>query len=113
MGATSSTCPRPEGMKTMKNQPKVKVTKKMVCIELLDRKGGATLDEMAAEIKKRGIDKDLVVNRTTCSLWMSKIGFEVQRDKTSGKYSRKVAVRKAPKALKAAPQAPVAEPVIS
>jgi len=64
------------------------VTKKSVCVELLDREGGATLDEMAKEIADRGLDADLKVNRTTCSLWMTKIGFKVERNKETGKYTR-------------------------
>lgn len=77
-----------------------KLTKKQICIEMVSAKGGATIDEMAAACKTRGLGKDLAVNKTTCSLWMSKIGFVVQRNKETGKYARKVAA-KAPKATKA------------
>ena len=65
------------------------VTKKTICIELVSRPGGATLDEIAAEITARIPGTDAKTNRTTASLWMSKIGFPIERDQESGKYSRK------------------------
>jgi hypothetical protein len=64
------------------------VTKKSICVELVSRPGGATLDEMAQAIADRGICDDLKVNRTTASLWMRKIGFEVVYEKDSKTYRK-------------------------
>jgi hypothetical protein len=68
--------------------PNPKITKKSICIEMVNRKGGATLDEMAQEIANQGICSDLTTNRVTCSLWMHKIGFKVDFDKDSKTYRR-------------------------
>ncbi len=65
-----------------------RVTKKTICIEMVSRPEGATLDQMAQEIADRGICADLKVNRTTCALWMSKIGFKVAYDKESKIYRK-------------------------
>ena len=68
--------------------PNPKITKKSICIEMVSRKSGATLDDMAQEIANQGICSDLKTNRTTCSLWMHKIGFKVDFDKDSKTYRR-------------------------
>jgi hypothetical protein len=86
-----------EGHSNMVNDDKgSKLSKKAICIQMIDREGGATLDEMAHAIKDAGIDSDLRVNRTTASLWMSKLTDEhgnpiqVLNDKITGKYSRRI-----------------------
>lgn len=67
------------------NQKKVtkprtkKATKKSVCIELLRKENGASIDEMAQAIVDRGIDSDFEKNKRTCKLWMYKIGFPVKK----------------------------------
>lgn len=65
-----------------------KLTKKAICIEMISRKGGATLDDMAQAIADQGICEDLKTNRTTCSLWVHKIGFKVDFDKDTKTYRR-------------------------
>jgi hypothetical protein len=65
-----------------------KITKKSICIEMVSRKGGASLDEIAQAISDRGICSDLKINKTTAGLWMHKIGFDVSYDKDSKRYSK-------------------------
>jgi hypothetical protein len=75
--------PKPEGTS---NAPKI--TKKSICIEMVSRKGGATLDEIAQAISDRGICSDIKVNKTTAGLWMHKIGFAIAYDKERKTYSK-------------------------
>jgi hypothetical protein len=48
-----------------------KISKKSVSMGLLDRKDGASLDEMADAITKSGIDPDTKKNRATSLLYMA------------------------------------------
>ena len=63
-------------------------TKKSVCVEMVSKKGGATVEEMGAAITKAGIDPDTDKNTKTAKLWMAKIGFKVNHNKESGKYTK-------------------------
>jgi len=65
-----------------------KLTKKEVCIRMVSRDGGATLEEMGEEITACGVDPDTEKNTKTAKLWMPKIGFKVKLDKKTGKYSK-------------------------
>lgn len=56
-----------------------KVTKKDIVEEMLSTQKGATIEEIAQEIKNRGIDDNMVTNRKTVYLWFSKIGFKVEK----------------------------------
>jgi len=66
-----------------------KVTKKSVVIQMLQRKGGATLEEMGEAITEAGVDADTEKNTKTAGLWIRKIGFEVELNKDSKKYQAK------------------------
>lgn len=57
-----------------------KVTKKAVIEEMLATKKGATIEEMAAEIVARKIDKDLDKNMVVVKLWLSKMGYNTKKD---------------------------------
>lgn len=72
--------PKPAPKPKAKKAPKApRITKKSVVIEHLEKKGGATLDEMAAAITEAGVDPDTERNRKTALLWIRKIGFKVER----------------------------------
>ncbi len=49
-------------------------TKKSIIIQMISRKTGASLEEIAERIKKEGIDDDLERNANTAKLWMPKLG---------------------------------------
>lgn len=49
-------------------------TKKSIVIQMISRKTGASLEEIAERIKKEGIDDDLERNANTAKLWMPKLG---------------------------------------
>lgn len=63
-----------------------RVTKKSIVIELVSRKGGATVEEMGEAMVKAKLG-DLDRNTKTARLWLPKIGFKVVRSK-DGKYSK-------------------------
>jgi hypothetical protein len=63
-----------------------KMTKKSVCVELVSRKGGATVDEMAAEIVTWKIDPDLEKSKRVVRAWLTKLGIPVKRNPETGKY---------------------------
>jgi len=68
-------------------EKKPRVTKKSVVIELISKGDGATVNQIAKEIVRRGIDADLEKNKRVVRLWLSKLGMPVQRDKETGKYT--------------------------
>ena len=68
--------------------PKIKTTKKSIVIEFLDHEGGSTIKDIAQAITDRGLDLDLDKNSRVVRLWISKIGFKV--DKKEGKYFRAI-----------------------
>ena len=72
-----------------KKPKETKVTKKSVVIQILQRKGGATLEEMGEAITEAGVDDDTEKNTKTAGLWIRKIGFDVEFDKDSKKYQAK------------------------
>lgn len=83
--------PKPEKKAKAKKEPKAKVekvTKKSVVIEMVSREGGATVQEMGKEITKRGLPGDEERNTTTAKLWLPKIGFKVNHNKETGKYTK-------------------------
>ena len=55
-----------------------KMTKKACVIEILNRKNGGTLDDMAKLCTDRGLG-EFAKNRSTSALWLGKIGFEIER----------------------------------
>ena len=73
--------------KEEKVEKKPRVTKKSVVIELISKGNGATVNQIAEEIVRRGIDPDLEKNKRVVRLWLSKLGMPVQRDKETGKYT--------------------------
>lgn len=56
-----------------------KMTKKSVIIEMISTPMGASIDEMADAIIKRGIDDDLEKTKRVVKTWLYKIGFNVER----------------------------------
>ena len=73
--------------KEEKAEKKPRITKKSVVIELISKGDGATVNQIAQEIVKRGIDEDLEKNKRVVRLWLSKLGFPTIRDKETGKYT--------------------------
>jgi len=72
-----------------KVEPVVKperITKKSICLEMVCRDGGATIEEMAQEIARRGVDANMEANRSTAQLWMSKLPITVVRDRKTDKF---------------------------
>lgn len=58
-----------------------KITKKMTTIQLLDKDGGASLDQIAQGYRDINNDPDMDKNKRVARLWISKIGFEVSSKK--------------------------------
>ena len=65
-----------------------KLTKKSVIIKLISTPDGSTINDMAQAICDLNIDPDLEKNKRVCRLWISKIGFKVE--KKDGKYFRAI-----------------------
>jgi hypothetical protein len=65
-----------------------KVTKKSVIIKMISTPDGATINSMAQALVDQGIDLDLEKNKRVVRLWLTKIGFKVNRDKESGRYTK-------------------------
>lgn len=82
-----------------------KITKKSIIIDMLQN--GATIEQMAKAIVKKGIGGDLDRNIATTKLWLPKIGFAIVKDE-KGIYKAKGAkgASKSPKA-----QSPVQSPI--
>ena len=66
--------------------PEKKTTKKSIVITHLDMDGGDSIDNIAKAIVDLKIDPDLEKNKRVVRLWISKIGFKVE--KKEGKYFR-------------------------
>jgi hypothetical protein len=72
-----------------KDKPKSKtskVTKKSIIIGLLERKSGATLEQMAEACTKAGLG-DHERNLSTAKLWIPKIGFKTKKN-DKGVYTK-------------------------
>ena len=70
-----------------KRQQKTEKTKKQVVTDMVSKKKGATLEEIAQAITDEGIDPDVQKNKRVTRLWLRKIGFEVTKDE-NGCYKR-------------------------
>lgn len=68
----------PKKAKTPEKVKTPKTTKKMVVIEFLEKDGG-TIQEIAQAITDMGLDPDVEKNQRVVRLWISKIGFKVER----------------------------------
>ncbi len=70
-----------------KETKEVPVTKKALCIEMISREGGATIEEMAQKCTEAGLG-DLERNIKTVKLWVPKLGFKVKKDPETQKWRR-------------------------
>ena len=88
--AKKDEAPKADAKKEKKDKdPKPeKMTKKACVIEVLNRKNGGTLDEMANLCVERGLGP-FDRARATSALWLGKIGFEIEKD-DKGIYKKKV-----------------------
>ncbi len=65
--------------KTVEQPTVEKRTKKSIVVKMISTKTGSTVDNIAQAIVDEGIDVDLEKNKRTVKLWMSKIGFAVEK----------------------------------
>ena len=56
-----------------------KLTKKAVVLSMIAKKGGATIEEIGAEITRLGIDSDNDKNCMIAKLWLGKMGYDVKK----------------------------------
>lgn len=71
--------PAPTAKKEPAPTSVVKKTKKTVVLEMISKKEGATIDQIAAQIVAEQIDPDLEKNKTTVKLWLSKLGHDTKK----------------------------------
>lgn len=74
--------------KKEKEPKEPKVTKKSVVIRMISTKKGALIVDIAQEIVTQGIDADLEKNIRVVKLWLSKIGFKVEKDEKTNCYRK-------------------------
>jgi len=87
--------PKEEELEKIKSEGKVKaekkeerVTKKSVVIKMISTKKGALVTEIAQSIVDQKIDEDYEKNIRVVKLWLSKIGFKVEKDEKSNRYRK-------------------------
>lgn len=59
---------------------KSKRTKKAVVLELISKKTGASIEQIAQQIVDEGIDPDYKKNMVVVRLWLSKLGYKTNKD---------------------------------
>ena len=78
--------PKTEKKPAEKKEPKI--TKKSVVIEMISTKKGALVEDIAKQIVERKLDADYEKNLRVVKLWLSKIGFKVERDEKTKCYRK-------------------------
>lgn len=64
-----------------------KLTKKQIVIQYLEKESGSSIGDIAQAIVDLNIDPDLEKNKRVVRLWISKIGFKVERTE-AGLYKK-------------------------
>ncbi len=78
---------KPKKEKAAKEPKEPKVTKKSIVIDMVSKKGGATVEDMAVACTDAGLG-DLDTNKKTVVLWLKKLGFPVQKNEKTLKWSK-------------------------